>query len=75
MQKISLPHLLILQIIRCIEVSTPLKNTIPSFLPSPPPSLKSTNCPNPPFLGNPPSILVFCEPPLKVGFFSEPPKY
>ena len=33
----------------------------------------------PPFLGNPPAyILVFREvprPPLKVGFFSEPPKY
>ena len=36
--------------------------------------------PPPPFLGNPaPSILVFHElppsPPLKVRFFSEPPKY
>ena len=30
---------------------------------------------NTPFLSNPPSILVFCESPLKVGFFSELQKY
>ena len=32
----------------------------------------------PPFLGNPPYITFFCEPPLppvKLGFFCEPPKY
>ena len=74
MQKISLPLLLILQIIRCIEVSTPFKNTTPTFLPSPPP-FKLRNCPNPPFLAIPPLYWFFVNPPLKVGFFSEPPKY
>ena len=55
--------------IMCTGASTPLpplKNTIPSFLPSPhlpPPPLKSTNCPSPPpFLEIAPSILVFREP-------------
>ena len=47
----------------------PLKNTTPLSCQAP---LKSVNCPSPPFFGNPPSILVFCEPPLKVGSFSEP---
>ena len=55
-------------------INAPFKNTTPSFLQSAP--LKSANCPSPPFLGNPPTILVFREPlPLKVGFFSESPKY
>ena len=39
----------------------PLKNTNPSFLLSP--LLKLANCPSLPLLGNPPSILVFREPP------------
>ena len=57
-------------------VITPSSKTpLPSFLPSPP--LKSANCPNLPFLGNPPSISVFfCEvPPLKLDLVSEHPKY
>ena len=44
-----------------IGVSTPHQKHHPLFLAKVP--LKSTNCPSPPFLGNPPSILVFCEPP------------
>ena len=57
-----------------------LKNTMPSFLPSPPP-IKSANYPSPPFLGIPfpPSILAFHKLlpplPLKVGFFTERPKF
>ena len=56
-----------------IRVSTPLKNTTPSFLPSPPP-LKSanSNCPSTPFLDNPPLYIGFS---LKFGFFIEHPKY
>ena len=57
----------------CIGVSTPLKNT-PAPLSCQAP-LKSANCPSPPFLGNPPYILVFREPPIKLRFFREPPKY
>ena len=59
-------------------VSTPPQKHHHLFLAKPPsPPLKSENCPSPPFLGNTPSILVFREPstPIKVGFFSEPPKY
>ena len=60
-------------VIVCIGVSTPLKNTIHSFLPrSLPLNLQTVQAP---FLSNPPSILVFHEPSLKVGFFSEPQKY
>ena len=60
-------------VIVCIGVSTPLKNTIHSFLPrSLPLNLQTVQAP---FLSNPPSILVFREPSLKVGFFSEPQKY
>ena len=52
---------------------SPLKNTTPSFLPSwPPLNLQTVQVP---FLSNPSSILVFREPSLRVGFFSEPPKY
>ena len=58
----------------CIGVSTP-----PSKTPPPPLScqapLKSANCASPHFCGNPPSILVLREVPLKVRFFSELPKY
>ena len=55
-----------------IGISTPL------FLAKP--LLKSANCPSPPplpppFLGNPPYKLAFCEPPLKLGFFCGPQKY
>ena len=52
----------------CIGYQPPLSFQAP---------LKLANCPSPPFLGNPPSILVFREPlpSLKVGFFSEPQKY
>ena len=60
-------------VIVCIGVSTPLKNTIHSLLPrSLPLNLQTVQAP---FLSNPPSILVFREPSLKVGFFSEPQKY
>ena len=34
--------------------------------------LKSTNCLSPPFLGNPPYILVYCDPPLKSDFSVNP---
>ena len=43
------------------------------FLVKPP--LKLANCPSPPFLGNPPLYIGFRDPPLKVGFFGESPKY
>ena len=61
-ENIALPKF---YIIVGIGVSTPppLKNTSPSL-----------SCQPPPFLGNPPYILVF-QPPLKVGYFSEPQKY
>ena len=36
------------------------------------PPLKSSNCPSPPFLDNPPYILFSCDPTLKIRFFSEP---
>ena len=44
---------------------------------TPPPLAKTpANCPSPPFLGNPPPLYWFSvNPPLKVRFFSEPPKY
>ena len=60
-------------LIVCIGVSTPLKNTTLSLLPSSPPLNLQTAQAS--FLSKPPSILVFCEPSLKGGFFSEPPKY
>ena len=45
------------------------------FLAKPPPPLNLQTV-QPPFLGNPPSILVFREPtPLKFRFFCEPSKY
>ena len=52
----------------------PLKNTTPSSLPSPPspPPLNQKTVHAPSLLGNPPYILVFCDPPLKVRSFSEP---
>ena len=46
-----------------------LRNTAPSFLPSP---IKSANCPSLPFLDNSPYILGLCAP-LKFGFFSKLP--
>ena len=56
-----------------MEYQSPLKNTTPSFLPSSfPLNLQTVQAP---FLGSPPSILVFREPSLKVGFFYKPPKY
>ena len=55
-----------------IGVSTPLKNTTFSFLPSS--LLLNLQTVQAPFLSNPPSILAFREPSLKVGFFSEPQK-
>ena len=70
----QVPHIM------CITVSSPpLRSTMPSFFPSLP--LKSTNCSSPPppspvFKAILPSMFVFREPvPLKVVFFSEPPKY
>ena len=56
-----------------IGVSTPLKNTTFSFLPSS--LLLNLQTVQAPFLSNPPSILVFDETSLKVEFFSETPKY
>ena len=54
-------------VIVCIGVSTPSKT---------PPTLSCQALPSkPPFLISPSSILVFCEPSLKVGFFSELQKY
>ena len=46
----------------------------PSFLPSSPLNQHTVQAP-PPFLGNPPYILVFQDSPLKVRSFSEPQKY
>ena len=45
-----------------INPPSPLKNT-PSSLASPPPPVKSENCPSPPFQANspPPCILVFSD--------------
>ena len=54
----------------------PFINTTPSFLPSSPLNLQTVQ--GPPFLGNPPPISLyqfFVKSPLKVGFFSERPKY
>ena len=45
----------------CIRVSTPLQNTLLFLAKRPPPKLVKQS--KPPFLGNPPSILVFREPP------------
>ena len=39
------------------------------------PPLNQQTVQAPPFLGNPPSILVFCDPHLKVRFSSDSPKY
>ena len=50
----------------------PSKTPPPSFLLSPPEICKLSQ---PPFLGNPPIILVFHELPLKVEFLSEHPEY
>ena len=53
-------------------INRSLKN-IPFFAkPPPPPPPKSENCPSPPFQAIPPCILVFREPTLEIGFFSEP---
>ena len=53
----------------------PLENTPPLILAKPPP-LNLQTVQAPPFLGNPPYILVFREPlPLKLGFFGELQKY
>ena len=60
-----------------IGVSTlipPQKHHPPSFLPSSPLSWQTVQSPPLPQAISP-SILVFCEPPLKVGSFSESPKY
>ena len=45
-------------IIVCTGVSTPPSKTPPLSYQA---TLKSANCPSPPFLGNPPSVSVFCE--------------
>ena len=52
--------------------SSPQKH-YPLFL-AKPPLLKSANRPSPPFLGNPPYILVFHEPPPKNQIFQWTPK-
>ena len=60
----------------CIGVSTPpppQKHPPPLFLAKTP--IEFANCLSPPFLDNPPYILIFHEPLLKIGFFSEPQKY
>ena len=56
-----------------IRISTHLKIPPPLSCQAP---LKTTNCPSPPFVGNPPYILAFQDPPpLNVRSFSEPQKY
>ena len=56
----------------CIGVLTPSSKTpTPLFFAKPP--LLNLQISKPPFLGNPPYILVFHELPLKMGFFSESP--
>ena len=58
----------------CIGISTPsLKNTIPSFLPSLPLNLQAFQAPL--YRQFPPLYQFFVNCPLKVGFFSELPKY
>ena len=57
----------------CIRVSTPCQKHYPLLLAKSP--LKFANCPSPPFLTIPSFMLVFCELPLKIGFFSEPQEY
>ena len=52
----------------------PSKTPPPSFLPNPPLNQQTVQAPLP-ILGNPPYILVFQDPPLKVRPFSEPQKY
>ena len=55
----------------CIRVSTPLKNTTPSFLPpSSPLNRQTVQAPH--FIGNPPSILLFREPSWKLDFSMNP---
>ena len=63
-------------IIVCIVVSTPLQKYYPPHLCQALP-LKSANCPSHPFFRELTSsiILVFRDPPIKVGFFCEPKKY
>ena len=61
-----------MKFIVCIGVSTPsLKNTPPPPLFLAKPSLKSANCPAPPLFRQ----SLHWNPSLKVGFFSEHPKY
>ena len=48
----------------------PLKTSPPLFRQAP---FKSANCPSGRFLGTSPYILLFCEPLLKIRFFSEHP--
>ena len=57
----------------CTGASSPLKNTIPLFIAKPPLNWQTVQAP--PFQAITPSILVFCEPPLKVRSISEPQKY
>ena len=52
----------------------PLKNTL-LFLANRPPLNRQTVKAPPPFLGNLPLYIGFSLPPVKVGSFSEPPKY
>ena len=53
----------------------PASKTLPPPLSCQAPPLNRQTAQAPLFLAITPSILVFREPPLKVGFFSEPPKY
>ena len=58
----------------CIGVSTPLKNTTPLVLANP--SLNPKTVQTPLFKQSVPLYQLFVNfPLLKVGFFSEPPKY
>ena len=60
--------------IECIGASTPLSKTpTPLFFTQSP--LKSVNCPSPLFKQFLSLYCFFKNPPLKVGFFSEPPWY
>ena len=61
-------------LIVCIGVSIPLQKHH-LLLSCQAPCYKSTNCPRPPFLRNPPLYIAFSWTPRKVGSFSEVQKY
>ena len=56
-------------------INPPLKHHLPISCQAPPPPETGKLSKPPHFLSNPPSKLVFREPPLKVRSFSEPSTY